>query len=107
MIATPKFADTPRMSYSLSSASDRFPDMSTRTRTPRGTGMDRVQVGFRVSGSAKTKLNHMADCVGLSQSQVLELLLEHVDVDSDGTVWVGDAILSHDSQEALPLASTA
>ncbi len=82
--------------------------MSTRARTPRGTGTDRVQVAFRVSGSTKAKVNRMADALGLSQSQVMELALEQVDVDADGTVWVGDQILvSHEPQEELPLASTA
>lgn len=89
-------------------ANSKFLTMSTRARTPRGTGIDRVQVAFRVSGSTKAKVNRMADALGLSQSQVMELALGQVDVDADGNVWVGDQVLMIDeSQEELPLASSA
>lgn len=82
--------------------------MTTRARTPRGTGIDRVQVGFLVPGSIKTKVNRMADALGVSQSLTITKVLELVDVDDDGNVWIGDTMLVLDeSPEELPLASTA
>lgn len=101
--------NTPKMCASPTSASTRFQLMTTRTRTPRGTGDDRVQVGFRVSGHAKAKVNRMADALGLSQSQVMEMALSAIDVDDEGLVWVGDVplVAPTDHQEELPLPKTA
>lgn len=84
--------------------------MTMRSRTPRGTGEDRVQIAFRVSGPAKAKVNHMADAMGLSQSQVIELALANVQVDDSGVVWVGEVPLhvnESDNQGELPLSRTA
>lgn len=103
-----KHCDTRRMFSAATSASTTFLGMSTRIRTPRGTGEDRVQIAFRVSGQAKTKVNRMADALGLSQSQVMELALSAIDIDDDGFVFVGDVpLVVPASQEELPLSRTA
>lgn len=70
--------------------------------------MNRVQVAFRVSEPAKTKVNVLADSLGLSQSQVVEMVLKRVEVDAAGHVWVGDQLISAEqAQEELPLAKIA
>lgn len=79
--------------------------MTTRQRTPRGEGVDRVQVAFRVDPTTKVTLNRLADALGLSQSQVVEQLLDQVTVDEQGRVYVGRKRLHApaENQETLPL----
>ncbi len=80
---------------------------TTRRRRPRGTGKDTVPVNAMIDPSIKAKIDRVADALSLSQGQVIDLLLAHVDVDANGRPAFWDGPLATDTHQELPLARPA
>ena len=78
---------------------------SPRKRIPRGSGMNRVQGRFDVTPANRLKINEACDLLGISQSQVVQQILEELRIDGGGRVFVGRKRLlaPAENQESLPL----
>lgn len=81
--------------------------MNTRQRRLRGTAAERPALYARVDHSCKAKVERVADALGISQAQALELLLLHVEVDANGRPPWYDGPLATEEQEELPIGHLA
>lgn len=79
--------------------------MGNVLRRKRGSGVSNVQSNYSIPQHCKDKLHEVSERMGMSDSQGLELILEHLELESDGLpAWVVD----RDSlQEALPIAKAS
>lgn len=89
------------------STSLRLPCMSTRGRRDYGSGIGHKVLYGRVKPEYKAKVDALADARRISQTQALELILTHLDVDASGQLsWTPPADPRPD-QEVLPLNKSA
>lgn len=79
----------------------------TSIRQRRTRGGPAVQFNTRIDPTAKAKIDKIADALRLSQGQVVDLLLGHVEVDAHGRPDFWDGPLPTDAQKELPLAKSA
>lgn len=78
--------------------------MGTVLRRKRGTGISNVQTNYAIPKHCKDKLHDVSERMGLSDAQGLELILNHLELESDGLpAWVDRQSL----QEALPIAKAS
>ena len=56
-----------------------------RQRRIRGTGKSTVALNVHIDPSAKAKIDKVADALGRSQGQVLDLIVGHADIELDAT----------------------
>lgn len=78
-----------------------------RQRRTRGTGKLTVALNAHIEPSAKDKIDMVADLLGRSQGQVLDLMLDHTKVDAHGRPAFWEGPLATDYQRELPMASSA
>ncbi|MEJ7831586.1 MAG: hypothetical protein WKF79_01610 [Nocardioides sp.] len=62
---------------------------------------------LRIPADVKAKLERVADALGKSQSQVLELIIANTEVDADGRPSFWEGHLPIDTQTELPLPSAS
>lgn len=79
----------------------------TRQRRLRGTGKFTVAFNAHIDQSTKSKIDIVADALGKSQGQVLDLLLQQIEVARDGRPAFWDGPLASELNEELPLATPA
>jgi len=79
----------------------------SRQRRTRGTGKLTVALNVHIDTTAKDKIDRVADKLGRSQGQVLDLMLNHTEVDANGRPEFWDGPLATDYQRELPMASSA
>lgn len=78
--------------------------MGKTLRRARGTGIGNVQVNYTIPPESKKILTEISSRMGISASEGLELILDHLDLESDGLpAWVDRDQL----QEALPIAKAS
>lgn len=78
--------------------------MGNVLRRKRGTGVSNVQTNYSIPKHCRDKLHEVSERMGMSAAQGLELILEHLEVESDGLpAWVDRDSL----QEALPIAKAS
>jgi hypothetical protein len=81
--------------------------MSARRRRAWGSAKDDPQLATRISQDSKDKLDRIADALGLSLGNTLDLILQHAEVDEHGRPsWYEGRPVS-DEQEELPLNRSA
>jgi hypothetical protein len=75
--------------------------MEKSPRRPRGANADSVQVGYWIPRDAKQVLVDVSDKLGVSASEGLEHILNHLERDADGLpLWADQVRLSKDSHVA-------
>lgn len=96
--------DTPRFAQVTATPRDRFTDMGQTLRRARGTGIGNVQVNYTIPPESKKLLTAMSRKMGISASEGLELILDHLELEVDGLpAWADrDQI-----PEALPIAKAS
>jgi hypothetical protein len=78
--------------------------MGNVLRRKRGTGVSNVQTNYSIPRHCKDKLHEVSERMGMSDAQGLELILENLELESDGLpAWVDRDSL----QEALPIAKAS
>lgn len=78
--------------------------MGTVLRRQRGTGVSNVQANYSIPQHCKDRLREVSKRMGLSDSQGLELILDHLELEADGLpAWADRDSL----QEALPIAKAS
>lgn len=78
-----------------------------RARRARGSNKYVVAFNTKLTPTSKAKIDRVADAVGISQGQALDLLLEQVDVDAHGRPDGYDGPLATDDEKELPLQQSA
>lgn len=96
-------------SPSAGTSADGTADLAvhSRQRRTRGTGKLTVALNAHIDPAAKVKIDQVADALGRSQGQVLDLMLNHTEVDANGRPGFWDGPLATDYQRELPMASSA
>lgn len=84
-----------------------FAMSSNRQRRTRGTGKSVVALNAHIDPAIKAKIERVADALGKSQGQVLDLMLGNIVVDADGRPAFWSGPLATDVQKELPLAVSA
>ena len=78
--------------------------MGKTLRRARGTGIGNVQVNYTIPPESKKILTQFSRRMGLSASEGLELLLDHLELEADGLpAWVD----RDQFPEALPIAKAS
>ncbi|NHW49436.1 hypothetical protein HAV21_21505 [Paenarthrobacter sp. MSM-2-10-13] len=78
--------------------------MGTVLRRQRGTGMNNVQANYSIPPHCKDLVREVSRRMGLSDSQGLEQILIHLELEADGLpAWADRDSL----QEALPIAKAS
>ncbi|MDQ3157304.1 MAG: hypothetical protein M3Q98_11345 [Actinomycetota bacterium] len=80
---------------------------TNRQRRMRGTGKSTVALNVHIDPTAKAKIDKVADALGKSQGQVLDMILNHTLVDAHGRPAFWDGPLATDVHLELPLATSA
>ncbi|WP_028471531.1 hypothetical protein [Nocardioides alkalitolerans] len=83
--------------------------MATTHRPYRPHGSVRSKANFtaKIDAPLKSKVNAVADYIGVSQGRALELILENLAIDANGRpAWYDGPVRPHDDQE-LPLQSAS
>lgn len=95
------------MSEKRGSTTTKFLGMSSN-RERRVRGGPAIALNTRVAPAAKATIDTVADALGKSQGQAIDLIFQHVQVDEQGNVTINSGILvARDDQEELPLRNTA
>lgn len=81
--------------------------MVTRQRRLRGEGKTTVALNAHIEPIAKAKIDRIADALGKSQGQILDLILRSVDVDANGRPGFYKGPLASEENEELPFATSA
>lgn len=80
--------------------------MATNRRR-RGEAKNKIAMLSTVDLSVKRKVERVAESLQISQTAAVELMLESIDVDANGRPSFWDGPLPTDTNEELPLASSA
>ena len=82
----------------------RLTSMGKTLRRPRGAALNMTQVNYKVPDDCKAKLESVSQQLGVSAAEGLELILKHLELDTDGLpAWADrDSI-----PEALPMAKAS
>lgn len=81
-----------------------FSGMGQLLRRARGTGIGNVQVNYTIPPESKKLLTAMSRKMGISASEGLELILDHLELEADGLpAWADRDKLP----EALPIAKAS
>ena len=82
----------------------RLTFMGKTLRRPRGAALNMTQVNYKVPDDCKAKLESVSQQLGVSAAEGLELILKHLELDTDGLpAWADrDSI-----PEALPMAKAS
>ncbi|MEG9250357.1 hypothetical protein V6S67_19885 [Arthrobacter sp. Soc17.1.1.1] len=78
--------------------------MGQTLRRARGTSKGNIQAGYIIPPESKQRLADVSRRLGISASEGLELILEHLELDADGLPTWADR---ENIPEALPMAQAS